>query len=144
MYKEKDAPQIPDLCKRLKMNYSDCKILGISFDKGFYSKGNIEELKEAGFEKSTLPKRGRHSQADKELEGTTEFKKRRNAHSAIESNMLEHHGLSKCRDKGIKGFERCVGLSVLAYNLHRIGNVLKAQELIKLEKLKKFHHRQAA
>ena len=146
MYNEKDAPQVPDLCKRLKMNYSDSKILGISFDKGFYSKDNMEELEKAGFTESTLPKRGRYSQADKEREGTPEFKKRRNAHSAIESNinMLEHHGLGKSREKSIAGFERCVGLSVLAYNLHRIGNVLKAQELKKLEKLKKAQQRRAA
>jgi hypothetical protein len=137
MYNEKDAPQIPDLCKRLKMNYRDRKILGISFDKGFYSKDNIEELEKVDFELCTLPKRGRHTQADKEREGTTEFRKRRNAHSAIESNinMLEHHGLGKCRDKGYKGFERCVGLSILAYNLHRIGNILKEQELKKIERL---------
>lgn len=146
MYNEKDAPQIPDLCKRLKMNYSDRKILGISFDKGFYSYDNIQKLEDAGFTESTLPKRGRYTKADKEREGTPEFKKRRNAHSAIESNinMLEHHGLGKCRDKGIKGFDRCVGLSVLAYNLHRMGNVLKANELKKLEKQKKAQLRRAA
>ena len=28
-------------------------------------------------------------------------------------------------DKGSHGFNRCVGLSVLAYNLHILGNVLR-------------------
>jgi hypothetical protein len=43
-------------------------------------------------------------------------------------NMLEHHGLNRCMDKGLFAFNRCVGLSVLAYNLHILGNVLKAKE----------------
>ena len=32
-------------------------------------------------------------------------------------------------DKGLRGYKRCVGLSVLAYNLHILGNLLKAKEL---------------
>ena len=136
MYKEKDAPQVPDLCKRLKTNFGETRIKGISFDKGFFSKDNAKELAKAGFTESTLPKRGRHTKEDKEREGTAEYKKRRNAHSAIESNinMLEHHGLSKCMDKGKEGYKRYVGLSVMAYNLHRIGNILKAKELKKQQK----------
>lgn len=42
--------------------------------------------------------------------------------------MLEHHGLNRCMDKGLHGYKRCVGLSVLAYNLHQLGNVLLADE----------------
>jgi IS5 family transposase len=42
--------------------------------------------------------------------------------------MLEHHGLNRCMDKGLYGYKRCVGLSVLAYNLHHLGNVLLAEE----------------
>jgi len=101
MYKEKDAPQIPDLCKRLKMNYSDRKMLGIGFDKGFYSNDNKQKLEDAGFAESTLPKRERYIKADKEREGTPEFQKRCESHSAIECNinMLEHPGLGKCRTK---------------------------------------------
>ena len=42
--------------------------------------------------------------------------------------MLEHHGLNRCMDKGLGGYKRNVGLSVLAYNLPIIGNHLKDQE----------------
>ena len=42
--------------------------------------------------------------------------------------MLEHHGLNRCMDKGLHGYKRSVGLSVLAYNLHQLGNVLLAKE----------------
>ncbi|MGH2644801.1 MAG: ISNCY-like element ISCku10 family transposase [Chitinophagaceae bacterium] len=67
---------------------------------------------------------------EKERESTREFKQLRNAHSAIESdiNMLEHHGLNRCMDKKMFGFKRYVGLSVLAYNLHRLGNGLLENE----------------
>lgn len=83
-----------------------------------------------------MPKRGRFSKEDKERESSKEFKKLRNGHSAVESNinMLEHHGLSRCVDKGLKGYKRNVGLSALAYNLHIIGNTLKKQQLQKEEK----------
>ena len=73
---------------------------------------------------------------DMEREGRGSFKELRHAHSAIESNinMLEHHGLNRCVDKGLHGYKRNVGLSVLAYNLHIIGNHLIAQEKQKEEK----------
>ena len=48
--------------------------------------------------------------------------------------MLEHHGLDRCPDRGLKSFKRYVGLSVLAYNLHRIGNHLFAMEIAELKK----------
>lgn len=49
-------------------------------------------------------------------------------------NMLEHHGLNRCMDKGLHGYKRHVGLSVLAYNLHIIGNHLMKQEKQKEQK----------
>ncbi len=42
--------------------------------------------------------------------------------------MLEHHGLNRCVDKGLHGFKRYAGLSVLAYNLHILGNGLIEKE----------------
>jgi len=83
-----------------------------------------------------LPKRGRHNKEDKERESSKSFKQLRRAHSAVESNinMLEHHGLNRCVDKGLPGYKRNVGLSVLAYNLHIIGNHLIEQQTRKEEK----------
>ena len=51
--------------------------------------------------------------------------------------MLEHHGLNRCMDKGLHGYKRCVGLSVLAYNLHILGNALKAKQLAEEAKREK-------
>ena len=54
----------------------------------------------------------------------------RRKHSAVESNinMLEHHGLNRCADKGLSGFKNYVGLSVLAYNLHQLGKKIIAKK----------------
>lgn len=137
MEKQKDAQQVAGLCERIKTNFSNTKIQSHSFDKGFWSADNLKTLQETAITVPILPKRGRHSKADKERESTKQFTQYRRLHSAVESNinMLEHHGLDMCRDKGIKGFKRCVGISVLAYNLHQIGNIIKAKKCKKKERL---------
>jgi len=136
MEKQRDASQVSALCDRIKKNFPDKKIYSHSFDKGFWSKDNQATLQNAGIDQVILPKRGRHNKEDKERESNPKFKKLRNAHSAVESNinMLEHHALNRCMDKGLWGFSRCVGLSVLAYNLHILGNALKAKQLAEEQK----------
>jgi hypothetical protein len=47
-------------------------------------------------------------------------------------------------DKGLRGYKRCVGLSVLAYNLHILGNTLKAKACAEAEKAEKAGWRKAA
>ena len=146
MEKQKDAKQVTGLCERIKKNYGGRKLYSHSFDKGFWSKDNHTTLKDAAIEQVILPKRGRHNKEDKAREGSSTFKKLRNAHSAVESNinMLEHHGLNRCMDKGLHGYKRCIGLSVLAYNLHLLGNVLKAKEQAEEAKREKRRLKQAA
>jgi hypothetical protein len=146
MEKQKDAGQIMDLCDRIKKNFPDKTIYSHSFDKGFWSKDNLTTLQDAAIEQVILPKRGRHNKEDKARESGSTFKKLRNAHSAVESNinMLEHHGLNRCMDKGLHGYKRCVALSVLAYNLHIFGNALKAKQLAKEIKTEKARLKQAA
>ncbi len=146
MEKQRDASQISDLCERIKKNFPGKKIYSHSFDKGFWSKENHTTLQDASIEQVILPKKGRHNKEDKERESSAIFKKLRNAHSAVESNinMLEHHGLNRCMDKGLRGYKRCVGLSVLAYNLHILGNALKAKELAEEAKADKRRLKRAA
>ncbi len=138
MENQRDASQVSGLCERIKRNFAGKRIYSHSFDKGFFSKDNQATLRHAAIEQVILPKKGRHNKEDKERESNPMFKKLRNAHSAVESNinMLEHHGLNRCMDKGLRGFKRCVGLSVLAYNLHILGNALKAQQLAKEQKVR--------
>ena len=139
MDQQRDASQVEGLCERIKKNFPGKKIYSHSFDKGFWSKDNHEALKEAAIEQVILPKKGKYNKEDKARENNPTFKKLRNAHSAVESNinMLEHHGLNRCMDKGLHGYKRCVGLSVLAYNLHILGNVLKAKQLAEEAKREK-------
>ena len=117
-----------------------------SFDKGFWSKDNFDILRQAAIEQVVLPKKGRHTKDDKERESAPEFKKLRKAHSAVESNinMLEHHGLNRCMDKGLDGCKNYVGLSVLAYNLHILGNALKEKKLVEEKRKEKRRLRLAA
>jgi transposase, IS5 family len=131
MENQRDAAQVSSLCERIREHFPGKKIYSHSFDKGFYSKENQSILQAAAIEQVILPKKGRHSKEDKQRESSPMFRRLRHAHSAVESNinMLEHHGLNRCMDKGLGGYKRCVGLSVLACNLHILGNVLKAIQL---------------
>jgi hypothetical protein len=143
MEKQKDASQIKDLQQRLDKKYEGKVIYSHSFDKGFWSKDNYQTLGESKTEHVILPKKGKLNKEEKERESSKTFKKLRHAHSAVESNinMLEHHGLNRCFDKGLRGFKRCVGLSIVAYNLHLLGNALlekvREQEMRKQKALSK-------
>jgi IS5 family transposase len=98
----------------------------VSFDKGFHSQSNRKSLEEI-LELVALPKKGRHSAADRERETAPDFVKARRQHSAVESaiNGLEHFGLDLCPDHGIAGFKRYVATAVLARNIHRLGVVVR-------------------
>lgn len=133
---EKDPIQIPSLTERIEQKFPHQKIYSHSFDKGFYSKDNFAALQQSGIQQVIMPKKGKLNKEEKEKEDNKTFKQLRYAHSAVESNinMLEHHGLNRCADKGLHGYKRYTGLSVLAYNLHILGNVLIKQEKQKEEK----------
>jgi len=109
-----------DRVRQLYENVSGC-----SGDKGFFSKIDVEIMEMFDI-KAIIPKKGKRSLADLERENAPKFIKAKRAHSAVESNIneLEHRGLNRCPDKGIKGMHRYVGLAVIAYNLRRIGQIL--------------------
>lgn len=123
---EKDPAQVKPLVHRIGQNFADKTIASHSFDKGFWSKDNLQTLQQSGIEQPILPKKGKRTKTETEREQDDTFIRLRHAHSAVESNinMLEHHGLNRCMDKGMKGYKRYVGLSILAYNLHQLGNIL--------------------
>ena len=93
-------------------------LVGCSFDKGFYSPDIKSQLGNI-LDYVILPKKGRLSAKDKQIEHSEEFIESRRKHSAVESsiNALENHGLDRCLDHGLHGFERYVALSVLARNI---------------------------
>ena len=103
-----------------------------SFDKGFWHKNNKLILTQE-VDTVVLPKKGKCNKVEAEEENRPLFRKLRNKHSAVESNIneLEHRGLNRCPDKGFPNFKRYVGLAVCAYNLRKIG-----QHLIALQRKK--------
>ena len=105
-------------------------LAGCSFDKGFYSPENKRQLTNI-LAYVILPKKGRLSANDKEVEQSEEFVESRRKHSAVESsiNALENHGLDRCLDHGLHGFKRYVALSVLARNLQILGHLIQQKEL---------------
>ena len=97
-----------------------------SFDRGFHSPANRVDLDEL-LEHNVLPRKGRLSKADREREGADEFVAARRQHPAVESaiNNLEQRGLDRVLSYGADGFERTVALSIVAFNVHRIGLLLQ-------------------
>jgi hypothetical protein len=136
VFKGRDAAQVPDLMERMKTRYPQ-GIRSMSFDKAFFSKTNFECVQAAVVEVVVMPKKGKKNKEEQQYEGTKKFKTLRNKHSAIESsiNMLEHHGANRCPDKGHKNYCRYIALSVLANNLHIIGNHLLQEEKARQQKL---------
>ena len=103
---------------------------GCSFDKGFYTPDNRGQLANI-LDYIIMPKKGRLSAKDKQIEHSEEFIESRRKHSAVESsiNALENHGLDRCLDHGVYGFKRYVALSVLARNIQILGHLLQQKEL---------------
>ena len=109
-----------------------------SFDKGFWTPLN-QKILQGILEKVILPKKGRLSIEDKERQENECFIEARKQHSAVESaiNSLDHHGLDRCLDHGIYGFERYVALGVVGRNLHRLGGIILEKEQKTLKRRRK-------
>lgn len=135
MEKESDSEIVLSTADRVLSKYD---ILSWSFDKGYWHKDN-KWILSTKVSNVIMPKKGKRNKQETEEEHTKEFKKLRNKHSAIESNIneLEHSGLDRCPDKGFNGFKRYIGMGIVAHNLQRIGKELLKQENAAREKDKK-------
>lgn len=127
MEKQTDDQVAVAMVKETKQRFADLE--ACSFDKGFHSPENQQEL-QAHLKLVALPRKGKLSQQAQAVESAEDFVKARAQHSAVESaiNALEVHGLDRCPDHGIDGFKRYVALAVVARNIHRIGAILREQE----------------
>lgn len=116
-----------EMGNRIVSKYSTTMYIheSISFDRGYYSSMAKSTLAKK-YKKVVLPKPGKKTLKESEEENEEEYKILRKRHSQVESNInaLEHHGLNKCPDKGIKGFKKYVALGVISYNLHQLGKLL--------------------
>lgn len=124
-----EVDELVPLADRLLGRYGADQVASLSSDQGF-SRAADRELLELYIPQVVVPKRGKLSRADQERESQRRFRALRKQHAAIESDIhgLEHHGLNRCLDKGLAGYKRYVGFGVLAYNLHRIGARLLAEQ----------------
>lgn len=134
MIHEVDKSSVISLSDKVLSKYT---VQSWSFDKGFYTKEN-KELLSLFIENLIMPKKGKLNKTEYQQEHQPLFKKLRNKHSAVESNInaLEHRGLDRCPDKGFEHFKRYIALGVCAYNLHKIGNELLKQAQLEQMKLK--------
>jgi len=123
---ETDSEIVIPLFKRIITKYL---VASWSFDRGFWNKDNKQKLM-VDIANVIMPRKGKKNKSESEEENQKIFKKFKNKHSAIESNIneLEHHGLDRCPDRSYDHFKRYIGLAVCAYNLKRIGKQLLDQE----------------
>lgn len=128
---EQDRDIVIALADRLLSVY---KISSWSFDKGYWKREN-KQLLQLEIPKVIIPKLGKRNKQEEEEETSRPFKRLKNKHSAIESNIneLENRGLDRCPDRGFHHFKRYIGLGVCAYNLKKIGAKLLEDEREKLK-----------
>ncbi len=106
------------------------RIRRASFDRGFYSPTNQEELAKI-LDEPCLPMPGVKQAAEQDRTASVQFRQARQSHPGVESAihaLQSGNGLKRCRDRSERGFERYIGLGVLGRNLHALGKLLIARE----------------
>ncbi|MCZ6899317.1 MAG: transposase [Bacteroidetes bacterium] len=123
------------IANRLAQKYS---IQSLSVDRGFSDKED-KALLESFIPEVIMQKKGKPNKEEKTLESAPVFKRLKDKHSAIESNIneLEHRGLNRVPNRTRWTFGNYIGLAITAYNLHKIGRKLQAIYLKEEEKAKK-------
>ena len=108
----------------------DDRVQRLSFDRGFHSPGNQEQLSEL-VTHLCLPKPGVRQSVKQLADADDDFLAAKQNHSGIESAigaLQSGNGLKRCRDCSEVGFERYLSLAILGHNLHTLGRLLIAQE----------------
>lgn len=105
------------------------KINSWSFDKGFWDK-TVKQLLQLVIPEVIMPILGKLNQEEEIEKSGRTFRRLKNKHCAIESNIneLENRGLDRCPDKGIKNYKRYISLAGCAYNLKKIDRQLLKQQ----------------
>ncbi len=134
LHDEQDRDIVIELADRLLAKYN---IFSWSFDKGYWRKEN-KELLQLEIPNVIIPKLGKRNKVEEAEESSRKFKRLKNKHSAIESNIneLENRGLDRCPDRGIQHYKRYIGLGISAYNLKKIGRRIMEIQRLQLEKQK--------
>lgn len=95
-----------------------------SADRGVTSAPNEAYAQQRGVKRVILPKAGYKSERRRQHERQSWFRRGRRYHAGVEgriSVLKRKHGLDRCLNHGQDGFERWVGLEIIAHNLTIIG-----------------------
>jgi transposase, IS5 family len=101
-----------------------------SFDSGFHSPANQEQLSEI-IPVACIPMPGAKQAKAQAEQASAAFAEARRAHPGVEAliGVLQRgNGLKRCRDRTLLGYQRYVGLAMLGHNLHTLGKLLLAQQ----------------
>lgn len=126
---QEDRDVLIDAMKTLQSRLRN-RIQRASFDRGFHSERNQEELAKL-LAHPCLPKPGCIQGAEQEKQATLEFRRSRQRHPGIESAigaLQSGNGLARCRDHSSVGYDRYVGLGFLGRNLSVLGKRLLQRE----------------
>ena len=114
--------------KAVQKRFSN-RVQRLSFDRGFHSPGNQEQL--SGLVTHLcLPKPGVKQSVKQLADADDHFLAAKQNHSGIESAigaLQSGNGLKRCRDCSEVGFERYLSLAILGRNLHTLGRLLIAE-----------------
>lgn len=138
-----DADVIVEEARKAQRKHKG-RIETASFDRGFYSAQNAEQLSRLIDEPCLAPRHPKQY-AECLANGSVEFHRLRRRHPGIESAigaLQSGNGLKRCRDHSEIGFERYLGLAILGRNIHVLGKLLIAQR--KQESAAAFSKRKAA
>ncbi|MDP7303565.1 MAG: ISNCY family transposase [Pirellulaceae bacterium] len=115
---------------RIAQKRVDGKIKELSFDCGFHSPENQEDLQSI-IEHPCLPKKGSKQSMEQMDNASVRFRQARKRHAGVESAigaMQSGNGLKRSRDRQLIGFERYVALGILGRNIHTLGKIVIQQE----------------
>ena len=134
MNDQQDRSILLEVASRVLSKY---RVESWSFDKGFWNKDN-KQILSLYVPDVIMPKLGKRNKQEEAEEKSRKFRKYKNLHSTVESNIneLEHRGLGRCPDRGLKHYKSYIVMGICAYNLKKIGKYLldKEREEIKRKK----------
>jgi IS5 family transposase len=124
-----DQDLVVPVMRHLQERYQG-KIKSASFDRAFHTPENQRELA-AIVRTPCIACKGQEKGRQQEKEGTVAFRKARQNHPGVESEigaLQSGNGLKRCRDRSKRGFEGYVALGILGRNLQTLGKLLLARD----------------
>lgn len=124
-----DEKVIFEVMQRLQTRFNGA-ICAASFDKGFWTPNNLEQLSGI-ISLVVLPKKGKRRQVDQQRESAKPFGKIRKWHAGVESKihaLVSGNSMDVCRDKGSTAYARYIAAAVMGRNLQTLGTILIAKE----------------